>query len=70
MSINLKLKAEVDSKNEWYSGEAVLSLHTPSQNAWMGGNDKSSGVNTLSETTNHTIPQNPKQKLKPKNRKR
>ncbi|RDU61491.1 hypothetical protein [Helicobacter sp. MIT 14-3879] len=38
------------------SSEAVHSLHTPSQ-AWMGGNDKSSGVKTLLETTNNIIPQ-------------
>ncbi|RTJ63346.1 hypothetical protein, partial [Campylobacter jejuni] len=41
------------------SSEAVHSLHTPSP-AWMGGNDKSSGVKTLLETAKQTIPQKDK----------
>ncbi|RAX59342.1 hypothetical protein CCZ01_01000 [Helicobacter monodelphidis] len=43
--------------NRAVSGEAVHSLHTLSQDAQMGGDDKSSGVNTLSETTSQIIPQ-------------
>ncbi|KGI53416.1 hypothetical protein, partial [Campylobacter sp. MIT 97-5078] len=45
--------------NKAVSGEAVHSLHTPSQDAQMGGDDKSSGVNTLSETTKDIIPHYP-----------
>ena len=45
------------NKTKVVSSEAVHSLHTPSQ-TWMGGNDKSSGVNTLLETTQNTISQN------------
>ena len=37
------------------NGEAVRSLHTPSQ-AQMGGNDKSSGANALSSATDEIIP--------------
>ena len=40
--------------NKVADGGAVLSLHTPSQ-AWMGGNDKSSGVNTLSSTNENIL---------------
>ena len=40
--------------NKVADGGAVLSLHTPSQ-AWMGGNDKSSGVNTLSSTDENIL---------------
>ena len=43
--------------NKVVPGEAVRSLHTPSQNAQMGGDDKSSGANALSETTDTIIPQ-------------
>lgn len=39
------------------NGEAVRSLHTPSE-SWMGGNDKSSGANALSSTADETISQN------------
>ena len=45
--------------NKVVPGEAVRSLHTPSQNAQMGGDDKSSGANALSETTDTIIPQSP-----------
>ena len=38
------------------NGGAVRSLHTPSQ-TWMGGNNKSSGENSLSSTANDIIPQ-------------
>lgn len=56
--------------NKVVPGEAVRSLHTPSQNAQMGGDDKSSGANALSETTDTIMPQfhnNDKQNLKSAN---
>ena len=43
------------------NGEAVRSLHIPSQLSWMGGNDKSSGANALSSTASGIIPQDSNQ---------
>ena len=52
--------------NKVADGGAVLSLHTPSQ-AWMGGNDKSSGANALS-STNENILTNSKNESQAKSR--
>lgn len=50
--------ADSKSVKKAVNGEAVRSLHTPSE-SWMGGNDKSFGANALSLTADETMPQNP-----------
>lgn len=48
------IKTSLATCNKVADGGAVLSLHTPSQ-AWMGGNDKSSGANALSSTNENIL---------------